>query len=430
MYMNWVWDDGGGVLTAKMKCKTVAVGDSVRLIALGVYVEHDLYIFKAVNRLIDRRVEERLGLDFDPLREIISGMFTIEWPLASERQLRVIRREYSIDSASGAITGTGEENLENPAFIAADLLAEWTEDLSVSDLNLVGTGTTDATAFGSFRHAAEDLDEWLDDVPGASAHQYQHLISINSEKSVATTIDKICDQSPMMVFKGLDGTYRAVVYPEGTPDGDQQYKDSSASSVVQFHPNRFDMDSYGKPYGVHSISFEQTPEEGVFNKFLIRFGYYAPDRAFTSSVSVDKADYRVWSETSGAYLDTTDNDTLGEAAEAQCLVSFNRYGIEREMVVDADLIWRNATATAFLKYLVARYSQRRLIVKCTTYLETYDLQKGHIVKFTDDFNKRITVPSYAHTNWANSRFIVLDVKHVNVGDQVMVTWEAEELYSI
>lgn len=424
---QWALSDGTNTydLFLRIAVKTAgSAGQKLRITAGGLYVSHDLqtYVSKPpFDPLAGLNVGARSGGGGgDVSRTIKPGRHINKIAQSNTTALFMDPSQSSLDDASGTISGTASLNLESPAHIVAHELVKWGDGCAAADLVLA-----DST-FGSFRDAKTDLDKYLDDVTGGSSLAWKACLTTDGE-SVADEVARICAQTPMMVQRGPGGVYYASVFPRiASISAALKYK-NSAGGVVAFHPNYAhpSSTSYGKPYSLVDFRADIAPLSRLYNAFRVRYRRFAPTGDCTRTVYVDSAGFSVWDATAGA-LDTS-GDTLGEALKTICVDAEALYGKRREMLVEADTISDHATATALLSSLVRRFGWQPVLPRGLAFLESYDLQPGHIIKIDDDMNNIFPMPQYGATNWSWSSFFVSSVRHVPSPAGVMVEFSAEEI---
>jgi hypothetical protein len=396
-------------------------GDELHIVAAGLYLFHDLNPYEPTEWFDPQagRSVGRGGGEARGKRGTLKGG-VVEGHRGDVSNLWANPSKASTDDASGTLTGTVRQNIESPPMIAAHLLAKWGKDVSTGDMVLA------TSTFGSFRDAESDMDEWLDDVTGGSALSWKANMVMAAQTNVGSAINRICQQSPMMVYKDYGGTYNAICYPNGSPAAPLRF-DDSAGTAVDFHTNlaHEDGSDYGKPYTLINPRCGLTGLQEVFNAFRVRYRPFAPLGSFDHSVHVDADGYRVWDATADAFV--TSSDTLGDAMDVICSASVTRYGKRRELAVDADTIHDHSTATAMLNYLTTRFPYRRVWFEAEAFLESYDLKPGHVIRISDDMNLVMPLPAYGEINWSTENFMVLDVQRRSSPHGPMVWFRAEQL---
>jgi hypothetical protein len=193
------------------------------------------------------------------------------------------------------------------------------------------------------------------------------------------------------------------VYPENTTDGAHNYYKDSDGNRVKIHPNSHHPSAadFGKPYGVTGFHAALTSEEEVFNRFSVNYRQDATSGRLMEYQRVTEADgtCRLWNaaleieeppsgDATDLAADITDN------LATVCAASQARYGVREMPEVNMDLTFKHFVATAFLHYLVKRYTNQRVVFGCHGGIEFSDLRPGHIIQVSNDMNFEFPRPDY------------------------------------
>lgn len=343
------------------------------------------------------------------------------------------------DDGSGTITGTADGNIWEGPLIAAHLCSAWGSGVAATDV------LTAASQFGSTRDTNDELDDWVDDLGSATTYDY-HVV-IDQETTMESAIAQIASQGPWMFHKTPTGKFYAAPYWEAPPttgsktgSGHFRYWTQATNAYAKFHPgvNHPDASDAGKPFAFDPGRFRVrlTPLSEIYNRFRVRYGFYRPTGKFERTLILTETagDSNVWSNGATSNEDTPTGlaSSIGGGYNLStiCTDSQARYGVTREMVVELPDIWDHPTATAYLHYLVKRYSGQRMIVSATTGIEGFQLYPGHVVRFSNDCN--LIQPRLDYINnpaeqdgWDDLDFIVQSVK-IDL-DQKEVSFSCEQI---
>lgn len=168
---------------------------------------------------------------------------------------------------------------------------------------------------------------------------------------------------------------------------------------------------------VDSMRVRATSLRAIRNRFVLRYGYHAPTRDYTASLSLDE----------NATTLTTD----AAAYVSLCADSVARYRVEREDVIELPWIWDPVAAEALLKYHADKKATQRVGVTLTLRTLFRDLMPGHVIEFEDDLADLWAYPGTAGAStWSGHLFNVLRADLVEASDGfVTVQVVAEEVYT-
>lgn len=305
-------------------------------------------------------------------------------------------REWTRDNDAGDVSGTADLNLTSPAHIADCLLRKWGQGVVAADM------LTAASAFGSFRDAHAALDLWVDDIYNTDQDWYNNL-TISQQTSIKSVIAALCAQAPMFVAKLPEGGIYAGIYGEAADDADHNYYKDSAGNRVKIHPNSQHPGAadFGKPYAVEGFTAALTPSEEIFNRFTVNYRLFMPTGKLEARQYICEADASciLWNGSSTYESlpagSATDLETeFGYNVATICAASQARYGVCTMPDISLDLVYGHVVATAFLHYLVKRYTNPRILFSCQGGIEFSDLRPGHIIQVSNDMNYEATRPDY------------------------------------
>jgi hypothetical protein len=303
--------------------------------------------------------------------------------------------KWSLDNDAGDVSGSHDINMVNNAHIASHLLHKWGTGVAATDI------LSASSQFGSIIDAHSALDSWALDIN--NTNEWRSNLIVTDETPIKNVIANLCSQAPMFVAKLPEGGIYAGVYPEAAADADHNYYKDSDGNRVKIHPNSMHPGAadLGKPYAVSGFQAAFTPDDEIFNRFTVKYRRFLPTGSLESSqiVTETDGDCKLWYSGLGdedpPSGDATDlaGDITDNLATV-CASSQARYGVRKMPDINLDLVYEHVVATAFLFYLVKRYTNPRIVFSCQGGIEFSDLRPGHIIQVSNDMNYEATRPDY------------------------------------
>ncbi|MFA4972916.1 MAG: hypothetical protein WC683_09900 [bacterium] len=305
-------------------------------------------------------------------------------------------RKWTLDNDAGDVTGTADYNITGPPHIADCILRKWGNGVTGSDM------VTAASQFGSFREVRDELQRWTIDNISTDLGWYNN-VTISQLTSIKAAIAALCAQAPFFVSRRNDGLIYAGVYPVAQANADHFWYNDSAGNRVKIHPNSQHPGAadFGKPYAVEGFTAALTPSDEIFNRFTVNYRQFMPTGKLESRQYVCEADASciLWEGSSteeslpvGSATDLAGE--LGYNVATICAASQARYGLREMPEINLDFVYGHVVATAFLNYLVRRYTNPRIVFSCQGGIEFSDLCPGHIIRISNDMNYEATRPDY------------------------------------
>lgn len=279
------------------------------------------------------------------------------------------------DTALGIYTGTADALIEHPVDMVRYLLKRWCA---------VGAGelTESAGDFGAFPDARDTL----------SGYKFRTIISQKSE--AADHIQAIGNEALCWFMRSptLPGApWVAVPWEMGSP---VDYR-STASPFI-FERSRAHVVEGSFSPGVTRISL-------VANSIRVNYDWDPRTNTYGDQLYVTPDGSRVYS---GSAF-TTD-----ASLEALAGISDGLYGT-KELVVSLKMVVDPATASSILSRLVGLRALPRIRVRFRTFVNAYDLNRGHVIGFDADWDSRLRYPRFGSDGtWAGKLFRVVSVQRL------------------
>ncbi len=311
-------------------------------------------------------------------------------PEALIEPLWIMSSGYSRDNATGDLTGTNDAIIDRPEHIPAHLVLKWAKGVVNADLELGGSNGN----FGSIWNLQQEYTKWKRD------GDIKAMAIFSEEMTVADAVLDFTRSWPMaMAHLSAAGKYLFPCYPSTTrvTSSPRNGFEDQDGDIVRVHPNTFhpDQQDRGKAYAIGIQSLGLTGLDDIYNRFRIRYRYYAPtgDYLYSMYVSENALDSNVLDQTSGLPTGrprdidhSVGSGGLGFDPSVLCAVSQKRYDITREMTIDLPHVHTHSGAMAVLWYLMRRFCFPRIVFSAVGGSEFYDLSPGHILRLSDDVN--------------------------------------------
>lgn len=279
--------------------------------------------------------------------------------------------------SGGDFTGTNNLLIEHPADFVHWLLVEKTKGLVP-----VASVTTGAATFGSFELARTTLAN------------YKMLAHYGKEITVGRVLRDVSSQFLIWFHRNnlIDGQlWRAIPWDVGAS---VDYR--SAAAPFLFSPDNVD--------GVPRVSY--TSVSGVRNVVRVNFDHDLRTNSYAQEVFVSTTDSRGW--TGSAYARDQNGGTPDDR-ETKGASSATTYG-EKEEVLNLSLCRDAATATDVRDRYFDLMYRPRVVVNFRTHLNAVDLERGRVIKMSDDWDSIFPCPVLDSGGlWTNAAFRVLRV---------------------
>jgi hypothetical protein len=278
----------------------------------------------------------------------------------------------------GSITGTAGTLIEHPVDIAHDYL------------HLIGVPAGEVSAspgiFGSFA-----------DAKTAVGLNYKMLVPLTKQTNAAQFLDDLGSQSLCWFRRrGTEATAPFVALPWEvglSPD----YR-TPADPFVFAKTTPWMREG--------SLKRFRTRISDVINCLRVEFDWDARTNTYGGAVYVTDTERRSYV---GGFIDdfvTTDYD--GRLARAAA--SSARYG-KREHVVRLPWVVDAESATSYLHRMFDLVIEPRVGVRFDTFVNAYDLEVGHRIELSDDWNSTVSFPRPGSDgSWGGKSFFVVNVK--------------------
>ncbi len=454
-FTQWDWKcsvGGGDLSELLLKIEvdvTGAASQVAKIIAAGIIVRYvpNQGITQVTKRVI-RKVIERYSPDASPggKPRFTNNLENVPITLWLMPQNTMRDRLLALGSCGTySFTGVCGTNLTEVTMLPAHLMLKFGEGVTWVDtatpVNYSGAATTGGANFGSSVYAASMIDDFHVDGQGLTAQMI-----IDRETTMREAISNLVGQWPIAFYRDvMTGNYLTIGYPGNSPASINRYW---GDSQIEFHPNidHPSAEHYGEPFSVINLRVRQANADEIFNRFRIRYHYFAPTDSYTFQQVVTEApnDCVVYN------FSTNLNDgtpaaavsTLGYDASAVCATSQARYGVKRWLpTLDCPSIHTHSMANVVMNYIVRRFSQTRNIIECTVGTEAYDLKPGHFVRFSKDLNLVYPYMDYAFegakkkgwdwdsdaASYPNNDYIVMSVTKQPYDHGVFVTFTCEQI---
>ena len=249
----------------------------------------------------------------------------------------------AVDDASGSITGTAYNIIENPADIALALIRHYGGNYAFVN---AAAGTT----FGSFAIARLQL----------GLMGYRMTVVVDEAETLGQVLRRIAAQSRSMIVEQTndlgDTIWRMFVdvKPADVPVG-RNYRD------VAGEPFFFSADEMAEG----TFQVQLTRYEEIASEVSVQFGLHHPTRTYS--------DEKYCSPTASNFA--TGADTYKNAlAEAQ-----RQYGSARRIAITAPDVWDPAAAERLCKWHIDQARRKRVSVEFETFANAMDLKPGHVI---------------------------------------------------
>lgn len=272
-------------------------------------------------------------------------------------------------ASSGHYTGTAGALIEHPCDVAHWALKEMGGESNI----VTGSGE-----FGSFADARTVL----------SAYKVRCVLA--DEQDVEAFIEGIGRQT-LTWFVRLTNTAGApfVAIPWDTTST-ADYR--TASDLYTFTSANSDVRQGAFKAG-------RTPSRQVVNAVRVNYDYDPRTRTYGDQLYITPDGSRVYS--SGF---TTDGTRVTTAGTSRTL-----YGL-RELVHNVPYVADPATASSILTRLFDLKVSPRVVINFTTWLNAFDLERGHVIGFSSDWDTFLTYPKPGGDgSWASKAFRVVRV---------------------
>ena len=242
--------------------------------------------------------------------------------------------------------------------------------------------TETAGDFGCFSDAKTTL----------ASYKFRTILSQKSEASdhiQAIGYESLCWFKRSPTLPGAP--WVAVPWEMGSP---VNYR--SASEPFTFYRARAHVVEGSFSAGVTRISM-------VANTIRVNYDWDPRTNTYGDQLYVTPTGSRVYS--GGAFTTSSSLQTL-------CSTSQGLYGT-KELVVSLKMVVDPATASSVLSRLVGLRALPRIRVKFRTFVNAYDLNRGHVIGFSADWDSRLKYPRFGSDGtWAGKLFRVVSVQRL------------------
>lgn len=300
------------------------------------------------------------------------------------------------DQSPAKYTATASSIIENPADIAGALLDHYLADF---------TNRATGSAFGSFTTARTLLNT----LAGGGSNIFRLSVLIPDIWTFSRVRAVLQEQARALIIKhpaGAGYQWRMFI------DGPQPHVDD-ASRLYRgdgFLYSKLDVLEDG-------FSVRGSDLSDIYSRFTLRYGMHEPTGDFAATMHV--------SPTSSGLLSS------GSTYSAALADTEARYGIQRELTVEAPWIWDPVVADAILKWHVNLRRVRREIVSFIAGPAALDLFEGHVIRLADDISEFVGYPGReGSSSWSSHYWVVVERSiETDTLQQPVVRIVAKEVYT-
>ncbi len=279
------------------------------------------------------------------------------------------------DTAAGIYTGTASALIEHPVDMVRYLLRRWCDEPSSAITETSGD-------FGSFVDAKAAL----------AGYQFRTIVSKQSEAAdhiAAIGAEALCWFKRTPTVSGAP--WVAVPWEMGSP---VDYR--SVAEPFTFYRT-------GRGHVVEkSFTTATTRISQIANTIRVNYDWDPRTNTYGDQLYVTPTASRVYSGSFG-----TD-----ASLEALCAISEAAYGA-KESVLSLQMVVDPATASDILARHVGLRALPRIRVRFRTFVNAYDLNRGHVIQFAADWDSRIRFPRFGSDGtWAGKLFRVVSVQRL------------------